>query len=416
MLSEKEGVEYRLPTEAEWEYTCRAGTTTVYSFGDDASQLGQYAWYRKNAWDSGEKFAHVVGQKLPNRWGLYDMHGNVWEWCQDWNAPYGSKKALTDPLGPAQGNSRVLRGGSFNTDAQFARSAYRYNNNPDNRFANNGFRVARTYNLSPTVKPPAEKTVGSKTPPPAIAPFQATQAKQHQQAWAVHLGTPVETTNSIGMKLKLIPAGTFTMGEGGEAHKVTLTKPFGLGVYEVTQEQYQQVMGTNPSKFKAPQNPVERVSWTDAVEFCRKLSALPAEKKAGYVYRLPTEAEWEYSCRAGTSTTYSFGDSESELGDYAWYNSNSGATTHPVGGKKPNGWGLYDMHGNVYEWCQDWHEKSPSGSTTDPTGPSSGSYRVIRGGGWFGYSGYCYSASRYWNSHNLRINYQGFRVLRSSIK
>jgi formylglycine-generating enzyme required for sulfatase activity len=266
------------------------------------------------------------------------------------------------------------------------------------------------------VKPPAEKTVGSKTPPPAIAPFQATQAKQHQQAWADQLGTPGETTNSIGMKLKLIPAGTFTMSEGGEAHKVTLTKPFELGVYEVTQEQYEQVMGSKPSKFKGPQNPVEQVSWTDAVEFCRMLSELPAEKKAGYVYRLPTEAEWEYACRAGTTTKYSFGDSESELGDYAWYDENSRKTTHPVGGKKPNPWGLYDMYGNVYEWCQDWYGDYPSGSTTDPTGAASGSFRVLRGGCWNFFSDYCHSAFRFSYAPVIRYYYLGFRVLRSSVK
>jgi len=132
--------------------------------------------------------------------------------------------------------------------------------------------------------------------------------------------------NSIGMRFVPIPAGTFTMGDAKHrpAHQVTLTKPFELGVYEVTQEQYEKVMGTNPSHFKGSQNPVEKVSWDDAVEFCRKLSALPAEKSAGYEYRLPTEAEWEYACRAGTTTTYSFGDSESELGAYAWYGNNSG--------------------------------------------------------------------------------------------
>jgi len=222
--------------------------------------------------------------------------------------------------------------------------------------------------------------------------------------------------NSIGMQFKLLPGGTFTMGEGGEAHKVTLTKPFELGVYEVTQEQYQKVMGSNPSGFKGPQNPVEQVSWNDAVAFCRKLSELPSEKSGGYVYRLPTEAEWEYACRAGTTTTYSFGDSESELGAYAWYIDNSGRTTHPVGGKKPNAWGLYDMHGNVFEWCQDWLGDYPSGSVTDPTGAASGSARVYRGGSWDDYAGSCRSANRYRNSPEFRDDYLGFRVLRSSIK
>jgi formylglycine-generating enzyme required for sulfatase activity len=223
-------------------------------------------------------------------------------------------------------------------------------------------------------------------------------------------------TNSIGMQFKLIPAGTFEMGEGKEAHAVALTQPFHLGVYEATQEQYEKVTGTNPSKFKGPQNPVEQVSWDDAVEFCRKLSGSPAEKAAGYVYRLPTEAEWEYACRAGTTTKYSFGDSDSELGDYAWYDENSGKTTHPVGGKKPNGWGLYDMHGNVWEWCQDWHGDYPSRSVTDPTGAASGSLRVYRGGSWHYISGLCRSAYRSGTAPDYRYHFLGFRVLRSSIK
>jgi formylglycine-generating enzyme required for sulfatase activity len=156
------------------------------------------------------------------------------------------------------------------------------------------------------------------------------------------------------------------------------------------------------------------VSWDDAVEFCRKLSELPGEKSTGYVYRLPTEAEWEYACRAGTTTEYSFGDSKSELGDYAWYDKNSGKTTHPVGGKKPNAWGLYDMHGNVFEWCHDWYGDYPSGSVTDPTGAASGSYRVARGGSWSLYSDHCRSANRSRSTPDSR--HLGFRVLRSSIK
>ena len=224
-----------------------------------------------------------------------------------------------------------------------------------------------------------------------------------------------ESATSIGMEFKLIPAGKFIMGDASSEdnetpHEVTLTKPFKLGVYEVTQEQYEKVMGVNPSKSKGANNPVENVSWEDAIEFCRKLSELPAEKEAGNVYRLPTEAEWEYACRAGTTTKYSFGDDESELGDYAWYGVNSDQKTHPVGSKKPNAWGLYDMHGNVVEWCQDWYGDYPSGSVTDPSGATSGSYRVIRGGSWFFSAEGCRSASRYWGYPSDRSNLDGFRV------
>jgi len=225
-----------------------------------------------------------------------------------------------------------------------------------------------------------------------------------------------ESADSIGMKFKLIPAGTFTMGDAsGEdeetPHEVTLTKPFKMGVHEVTQAQYEQLMGTNPSESKGADNPVETLSWDDAVEFCRRLSELPAEKAAGNVYRLPTEAEWEYACRAGTTTKYSFGDDESELGDYAWYGVNSDQKTHPVGSKKPNAWGLYDMYGNVWEWCQDWEEDYPSGSVTDPSGATSGTYRMFRGGSWYYPAEECRSAIRHWNRPSVRWFHDGgFRV------
>jgi formylglycine-generating enzyme required for sulfatase activity/serine/threonine protein kinase len=220
--------------------------------------------------------------------------------------------------------------------------------------------------------------------------------------------------NSIGMTFRLLPGGVFTMSEGKEAHKVTLTKPFEIGVYEVTQKQYQRVMGPKPSAFPGPQNPVEQVSWDDAVEFCRKLSAMPEEKAAGYVYRLPTEAEWEYACRAGTDTKYSFGDDESQLGDYAWYDRNSEKKTHPVGQKKPNPWGLYDMHGNVWEWCQDWEGNYPSGAAVDPTGPPSASSRVLRGGSLGNGTVYCRTADRNGTLPGVRGNNFGLRVVRSS--
>ena len=219
--------------------------------------------------------------------------------------------------------------------------------------------------------------------------------------------------NSIGMRFVPIQAGTFTMGEDQKAHQVTLTQAFELGVYEVTQEQYEAVMGTNPSYFKGPQNPVADVSWNDAVEFCRKLSAMPAEKKAGYVYRLPTEAEWEYACRAGTTTMYSFGDSESELGAYAWYDVNTDDRAHPVGQKRPNPWGLYDMHGNVWEWCQDWHGEYPSGDVTDPMGPPQGEGRVLRGGSFDDRSSNVRSAVRSSGLPVGRSIYSGFRPART---
>jgi formylglycine-generating enzyme required for sulfatase activity len=202
--------------------------------------------------------------------------------------------------------------------------------------------------------------------------------------------------NAVTMKLALIPAGKFMMGspdseqgrdskEGpqrvgneGPQHEVVITKPFYMGATEVTQAQYEAVMGTNPSKFKGPMNPVEMVSWHEAVEFCRRLS-----EKTGKTFRLPTEAEWEYASRVGSKTRFSFGDSDSTLGDYAWYKSNSGGKTHLVGRKKPNAWGLYDMHGNVAEWCADWYGSYSSGSSTDPQGAGSGRSRVVRGGAWF---------------------------------
>ena len=209
---------------------------------------------------------------------------------------------------------------------------------------------------------------------------------------------PKEITNSIGMKLVLIPKGTFMMGspeseqgrfENETQHDVTISKDYYLGVYEVTQAQYEKVMGENPSHFQGSivgnENadlPVENVPWEDAVEFCKKLSDLPEEKKAGRIYRLPTEAEWEYACRAGSKTAYSFDDEGGLLPEYGWFRRNSSSRTHSVGLLEPNAWGLFDMHGNVWEFCSDWYAEYPKGPVSDPSGPSKGAHRVYRGGGW----------------------------------
>jgi formylglycine-generating enzyme required for sulfatase activity len=230
-------------------------------------------------------------------------------------------------------------------------------------------------------------------------------------------GLAEETTNSIGMKFVLIPAGEFLMGAPGSdrkadddekpQHKVIISQPFYLGKYEATQSQREAVMGNNPSTFKGRSNPVEMVSWDDVQVFIKKLN----QKEGGNKYRLPTEAEWEYAARAGTAGAYSFGDDEAALGRYAWYGEhyNSGST-HPVGQKEPNGWGLYDMHGNVWEWAQDWFGAYSSSPATDPRGPSSGSYRVIRGGAWNNRAGHCRSAYQRGSTPDSRCNYLGFRL------
>ncbi|MCY2987932.1 MAG: formylglycine-generating enzyme family protein [Planctomycetota bacterium] len=155
---------------------------------------------------------------------------------------------------------------------------------------------------------------------------------------------------------------------------------------------------------------VETVSWDEAVEFCKRLSEVAEERAAGRTYRLPTEAEWEYACRAGSTTRYSFGDSDAELGQHAWYDKNSGNRTHPVGERQANPWALYDMHGNVWEWCQDWQGAYGAGLASDPSGPGSATYRVLRGGSWDRNGGGSRSAYRCRNGLGVRDVSRGFRV------
>lgn len=267
--------------------------------------------------------------------------------------------------------------------------------------------------VQPTSHPAARE---GPAPPLALAPFDAPTARQHQEHWAKHLGLPVAWTNSIGMQFFLIPPGEFDRGSTAEEvaaalaalpdnwrsyrervaaeaprHRVRISRPFWLGACEVTQREYQQVTGTNPSGFAASgekadrvsgrdtsRYPVERVSWDDAVEFCRRLSAVAAKQPPPHKYRLPTEAEWEYACRAGTTTRWCCGDDETDLDDYAWFVSNAQSKTHPTGEKRANAWGLHDMHGNVWEWCADWFGPYPDRPCVDPTGPTEGEQRVFR--------------------------------------
>ena len=229
---------------------------------------------------------------------------------------------------------------------------------------------------------------------------------------------------SMDVALRWCPPGTFTMGspasENGcdeTQHRVTLTKGFWMGETEVTQGLWQKVMGGNPSRFQSGDDyPVENVSWDDCQEFIEALNS--RHPQPGFKWALPTEAQWEYACRAGSTTAYFWGDALN--GDKANCNGNHpyGTTakgpyrrsTAPVKSYAPNAWGLYDMHGNVWEWCADWDYTYPTGSVTDPTGPSSGTSRIFRGGSWQYYASYCRSAARFISDPDMRDDRLGFRV------
>ena len=247
---------------------------------------------------------------------------------------------------------------------------------------------------------------------------------QEEASFAIKPGENF-TIPDLNLTMIWVEPGTFTMGspETWEwsrkweiQHQVTLTKGFYLGKYEVTQAQWERVMGSNPSRFKGTDRPVELVSWNDAVEFCKKLTEM--EKQAGRVpegmaYQLPTEAQWEYACRAGTTTEYSWGDTIVKTN--ANYAGGAGVgmrleETEPVGKYPANAWGFHDMHGNVYEWCADWSDKYPSGSVTDPEGPASGKSRVKRGGSCGSLGKFLRSGDRSGSLPHYRSNSTGFRV------
>ena len=285
------------------------------------------------------------------------------------------------------------------------------------------------------------------------------KAKERQEACSMSLRVPAEIVNSIGMKFVLIPPGEFNMGitaedskreleeaarsilpvEGYYAsriptempqHRVKISKPFYLSACEVTQGEYEQIMKNNPSRFSSHVRgsdgkkvegkdtrrfPVEFVSWDEAVDFSRRLSALPAEAQARRSYRLPTEAEWEYACRADTTTRWFSGDEPASLLPYAWFKANFDGTPHSVGKLRPNAWGLFDMHGNVFEWCADRYATNYYAQSVlvDPQGPSEGSYRVARGGNFSRHPYGCRSAYRGIGNAPpwpVRANLIGFRV------
>lgn len=263
-----------------------------------------------------------------------------------------------------------------------------------------------------------------QTEPGAAVPREARQIlTPFAPNFGLREGQTMEV-NSLGMAFVLIPPGVFVMGspehEPGRyddeiQHEVTISQSFYLQVTPVTQGQWRAVMGTNPSSFQnsGEDCPVEQVSWHDTQQFIRRLNG----RREG-TYRLPTEAEWEYAARAGSTTAFANGeiislfcDHDANLDDTGWYCGNSGWDTHPVGLKTQNAWDIYDMHGNVYEWCQDWYGSYPTSSLLDPEGPASGFRKVMRGGSWFSSAKACRLATRLHMSPNSKSAFMGFRVV-----
>ncbi len=370
-----------------------------------------------------------------------------------------------------------LSGGTYTLDLQGGRDAFKLKDNrlTVSRFGQTVVQIDYTprkalVQANPRTAP-NNSTGGwhgwpTDAPPPAIAPFDADEAQRHQQAWAQYLGVPVEYTNSLGMKFRLIPPGEFLMGSTPEEieaalqvagedersqqrikseapqHKVILTQPVYVGVTEVTQSQYEQIMGANPSHFSATgegkdavanletsNHPVEMVSWNDAAEFCAKLSQQEKLKPFyfrsgetvtpldGTGYRLPTEAEWESACRAGTTARFWSGGEVQYLVSAAWFRSKSGGRTHAVGELKANPFGLSDVHGNVWEWVQDswdlaFYGKFEENAANNPSSLfSAGSQRVIRGGHWNSTPSDCRSSARSAHHPTYRYTHIGFRVV-----
>jgi formylglycine-generating enzyme required for sulfatase activity len=531
------GLDLSLPTEAQWEYACRSGTDTATYDGSleilgecNAPALDPIAWYGGNSgrdfeldngadstgwpnkqYDHRRAGSHPVRRRKPNAWGLYDMLGNVYEWCHDGLRTYASQ-AVTDPVGPTdRGADRVLRGGSWSSDARLVRCANRYADLPGDRYVHIGFRPARVQQsqeqASAPVAEPAGPALGRKGAarptqdqpgphvaaslrdadpvserpghvaaslrdahpdllgaelvrlagtasaecplPPARAMVIATDCEKltFQQItrpeWASAIGrdrfglwvefeVPGKREKPITQRMRWIPPGRFTMGspadepgrptkeeleqnkpywpDEGPQHLVTITHGYWLFDTPCTQALWEAVMHDNPSRFKSPDRPVEQVSWEDCQKFFAQINGI----FKGLDLSLPTEAQWEFACRAGTDAATYAGPLEivgecnaPALDPIAWYSGNSGvdfeldngfdssnwpnkqydhqrAGTRPVAQKLPNPWGLYDMLGNVWEWCLDRPRPYTDQPAVDPVDLATdpGADRVLRGGSW----------------------------------
>jgi len=425
-LSKQEGQEYGLPTDAQWEYACRAGTTTAWHFGDPEDYdraAHEYSFTSSLRKGGKNRRPRAVGLGKPNAFGLYDMHGNVWEWVHDWLHRYYYKDSpLNDPSGPATHNERglmrIIRGAAFDWGGELgSESFYRMRiGQTSHHHSHVGFRVAM-------------KLKDVQRVPLAIDLDDHRRQKQRDRrpsAIKIPLGgdhpkeLTIELPSGVKMEFVLIQPGSFLMGsdKGSKdeqpVHRVVISKPFYMAKYQVTQAQWEAVVGEDErlkflkgskQDFAGPMKAMNGLSWNDCQDFIGKLK----RRASGHAFALPIEAQWEYACRAGSRDEYYFGDDASVIGDYAWCQVNmgwnvrydnpsyKGRNSYPdVGKKKPNAWGLYDMHGCNWEWCADWYDKDYylDSPLKDPKGPGNGRFRVLRGGSWYRYPKYARSAYR----------------------
>jgi len=455
---------YRLPTEAEWEFAARGGNNSQGYLFAGSNTINDVAWFEGNSGGT----PHGVGRKAPNELGLYDMSGNMGEWCHDFVGDYPDSPQ-TDYTGPSlpsfiETHERVIRGGNFNQGDAACFVNDRGGSAESTMDWALGFRVVRSVDgpvngvsiypaslsigvggtayLIATITPPhvADNSLVWESSNPAVATVSATG-----QVTGVSLGeatitvTTVEggftATCAVSVRASadidgmiLVNGGMFNNGVAD----MTVSS-FLLGSCEVTQELYTLVTGTNPVASSSiygygDDYPVYNVTWIDAVTFCNGLSVMQGYQQVYTIsgtsvtadftkngYRLPTEAEWEFAARGGDSTHgYQYAGSDT-LGDVAWYENNADNRAHTVGTKAANELGLYDMSGNVKEWCYDWYGGYPDTPRTDYTGVTLGEYRVIRGGSWR-YSWYCDLSTRDQRDpiDNYYDNELGFRVARNS--
>jgi len=434
-LSRKEAdkrYQYALPTSAQWEYACRAGTTTTWYFGNQEAFDKVGREYELISWR--EKSPSEVGQRKPNPFGLYDMHGNMMEWMRDWlNVFYYLESPLNDPTGPvipneAANKRRLVRGGAFEVGRYWSRSSWGVRiARGSNQHRHPGLRVAMfikdVEGVPPAPEPNLQIVGEDRTPADPIAAQAAVVTKDRPKELQISM------TDDVSMDFVLVPAGSFLMGsaKGGRferpVHAVTISKPFYIGKYEVTQGQWDAVMGSEdrvrrwgdrPPKqpeHLGPDRPMFKVNWNEWQKFVEKLrSSMPAHK-----FSLPTEAQWEYACRAGTKSEYCFDDDPSLLRKFAGIGeepetaSSEGARAEQIlAGTKPNPWGIYNMHGSLWEWCSDWWGKDYYSHSphVDPQGPTNGNFKVLRGGALEIYGRHARSGFRFFRVPDMTVSFR----------